>query len=91
MQLYAAKSHPQTFPGPTALYLTLRCYVTQGREDGFEPLTGLGVGLPLSRLMARHFGGELHLLSVESQGTDAVLFLPREVRPERLPAFDFHC
>jgi len=42
------------------------------------PLAGLGCGLPLSRLYARYFGGDLQLLSMESYGTDAYLHLPRE-------------
>jgi len=41
------------------------------------PLAGLGCGLPLSRLYARYFGGDLQLLSMEGHGTDAYLHLPR--------------
>jgi pyruvate dehydrogenase kinase 2/3/4 len=41
------------------------------------PLAGLGCGLPLSRLYARYFGGDLQLISMEGYGTDAYLHLPR--------------
>eukprot|EP00928_Gymnodinium_smaydae_P012587 TRINITY_DN14567_c0_g3_i1.p1 TRINITY_DN14567_c0_g3~~TRINITY_DN14567_c0_g3_i1.p1 ORF type:complete len:444 (+),score=89.89 TRINITY_DN14567_c0_g3_i1:40-1371(+) len=37
----------------------------------------LGVGLPLARLHARYYGGDLVLKSIEGFGTDAYLFLNR--------------
>eukprot|EP01062_Namystynia_karyoxenos_P022407 TRINITY_DN1858_c1_g1_i1.p1 TRINITY_DN1858_c1_g1~~TRINITY_DN1858_c1_g1_i1.p1 ORF type:complete len:616 (+),score=239.25 TRINITY_DN1858_c1_g1_i1:223-1848(+) len=42
-----------------------------------SPLAGFGYGLPISRLYARHFGGDLRLLSMEGYGTDAYLHLGR--------------
>ena len=48
------------------------------------PLAGYGVGLPLSRLYARYFGGDLQLLSMEGFGTDVFLHLNRLGAP--LPA-----
>eukprot|EP00927_Polykrikos_kofoidii_P031783 TRINITY_DN27250_c0_g1_i1.p1 TRINITY_DN27250_c0_g1~~TRINITY_DN27250_c0_g1_i1.p1 ORF type:complete len:235 (+),score=24.60 TRINITY_DN27250_c0_g1_i1:559-1263(+) len=36
-----------------------------------------GVGLPLARLIARYYGGELSLRPIEGFGTDAYLFLNR--------------
>lgn len=29
-----------------------------------EPMTGMGIGLPLSRLFVRHFGGDLRIISI---------------------------
>ncbi|EPS45056.1 hypothetical protein H072_957 [Dactylellina haptotyla CBS 200.50] len=52
-------------------------------EPGFEkndfqaPLAGFGYGLPISRLYARYFGGDLKLISMEGYGTDVYLHLNR--------------
>lgn len=39
------------------------------------PLAGYGYGLPLSRLYARYFHGDLILLSCEGFGTDSVIHM----------------
>lgn len=44
---------------------------------GDAPLAGLGYGLPISRLFARYFGGDLQIISMEGFGTDAYLHLKR--------------
>ncbi|KAI9833425.1 MAG: hypothetical protein M1826_007523 [Phylliscum demangeonii] len=41
------------------------------------PMAGFGYGLPISRLYARYFGGDLKLISMENYGTDAYLHLNR--------------
>lgn len=48
-----------------------------GDADGPAVLAGYGYGLPLSRLYARYFGGELQIISMEGYGTDAYLHLNR--------------
>ncbi|KAG0190930.1 hypothetical protein DFQ28_001231 [Apophysomyces sp. BC1034] len=41
------------------------------------PMAGFGYGLPIARLYARYFGGDLKLISMEGYGTDAYLHLNR--------------
>lgn len=45
--------------------------------DGPSVLAGYGYGLPISRLYARYFGGDLSIISMEGYGTDAYLHLNR--------------
>jgi hypothetical protein len=45
--------------------------------DGPSVLAGYGYGLPISRLYARYFGGDLAIISMEGYGTDAYLHLNR--------------
>ena len=49
----------------------------EGVADHRVPMAGYGYGLPLSRLYARYFGGDLRLISMEGFGTDAYLHLSR--------------
>lgn len=41
------------------------------------PLAGMGFGLPITRLYARYFGGDLTLMSMEGYGTDVYLHLSK--------------
>ena len=38
-------------------------------------MSGLGYGLPLSRLYCRYFYGDLQLISYDGIGTDAIIFI----------------
>lgn len=42
------------------------------------PLAGYGYGLPVSRLYARYFAGDLEIYSCDGYGTDAVVYLRAE-------------
>lgn len=61
------------------------------REDAVAPIAGYGYGLPLARLYARYFGGDVRLMSMDGFGTDAFVFLKAsgedalEVLPEYQP------
>lgn len=56
--------------------LNLSFYL-QDDTDGPAVLAGYGYGLPISRLYARYFGGDLQIISMEGYGTDAYLHLNR--------------
>jgi len=45
--------------------------------DGCSPLSGWGMGLPVSRLYAEYLGGKLELMNMPGIGVDAYLFLKR--------------
>ncbi|XP_061110585.1 pyruvate dehydrogenase kinase, isozyme 4 isoform X3 [Conger conger] len=54
------------------------------------PLAGFGYGLPISRLYAKYFQGDLQLYSMEGYGTAAVIYLKAlsSESVERLPVFN---
>jgi len=43
--------------------------------DRRVPLAGFGFGLPISRVMARYFSGDIDLNSIPGKGTDAYIYL----------------
>lgn len=47
-------------------------------DSAANMMSGYGIGLPLSRLFARHFGGDLQLSSWESEGTEVCLTLNKQ-------------
>lgn len=60
-----------------ALNMSLAVQTLQDDSDGPAVLAGYGYGLPISRLYARYFGGDLQIISMEGYGTDAYLHLNR--------------
>lgn len=63
----------------TYLYSTAKSPVMMDdiEQEGPVVLAGYGYGLPISRLYARYFGGDLQIISMEGYGTDAYLHLNR--------------
>eukprot|EP00249_Psilotum_nudum_P002525 c15609_g1_i1 orf=442-1548(-) len=63
----------------TYLYSTAESPLTDDRQLQEMPavMAGYGYGLPISRLYARYFGGDLQVMSMEGYGTDAYLHLHR--------------
>ncbi|KAI5572279.1 hypothetical protein POPTR_010G002000v4 [Populus trichocarpa] len=64
----------------TYLYSTARNPLDEDSDLGTGEaviMAGYGYGLPISRLYARYFGGDLQIISMEGYGTDAYLHLSR--------------
>lgn len=63
---------------------------TGGTTDTNTPMHGLGYGLPLSKLYAKYFGGDIEIASCDGHGTDAYIYLKAletDAR-ENLPIFN---
>lgn len=54
----------------------------------FLDQAGFGYGLPISRLYAQYFQGDLKLYSLEGYGTDAVIYI--KVWCNILPLYIYH-
>ncbi|KAK8853042.1 hypothetical protein IAR55_003743 [Kwoniella newhampshirensis] len=62
----------------TYLYTTMSDEGLEANIDASDfkaPMAGFGYGLPLSRLYARFFGGDLRLISMDGYGTDVYISL----------------
>jgi len=65
-------------------------YGTVGLADDVLPMHGLGYGLPLSRVYARYFKGDIVMASVDGHGTDTYVYLQRlsHMATESLPVYN---
>ncbi|MDK2971882.1 MAG: pyruvate dehydrogenase kinase 2/3/4 [Candidatus Sumerlaeota bacterium] len=61
--LYSTANIPMAMPG--------------GGGEEVVAMAGYGYGLPVTRLYARYFGGDVQVISMEGYGTDAYLYLNR--------------
>ncbi|KAE9455061.1 hypothetical protein C3L33_13065, partial [Rhododendron williamsianum] len=64
----------------TYLYSTAKNPLDEQSDLGtanVATMAGYGYGLPISRLYARYFGGDMQIISMEGYGTDAYLHLSR--------------
>lgn len=61
-----------------------------GTTSTSTPMHGLGYGLPLSRLYARYFGGDIKVASCDGYGTDTYIYLKtlESDARENLPIFN---
>jgi len=61
-----------------------------GISAGTLPMHGLGYGLPLSRLYARYFKGDIKISSVHGYGTDVYVYLQSlsHLAQENLPVYN---
>lgn len=55
---------------PISRGLALSYHFVFAAENPLPPLAGFGLGLPLSRVYARYFGGDVLLKSMEGFGMD---------------------
>ncbi|KAI5638111.1 mitochondrial branched-chain alpha-ketoacid dehydrogenase kinase domain-containing protein [Phthorimaea operculella] len=68
-------SHNVPLAGHVRLTLQVLIQPSKSGDSHNVPLAGYGYGLPISRLYARYFHGDLLLMSCEGYGTDAVIYL----------------
>lgn len=59
---------------PAEVFERLRPEISHDFGDDV-PLAGLGYGLPIARIFARYFGGDMSIVSMEGFGTDAYIYM----------------
>merc|ERR1719150_479028 len=66
------------------------CSHGAGLSSDNLPMHGLGYGLPLSRLYARYFKGDLQIASVHGHGTTVYVYLQRlsHLATENIPVYN---
>uniref|UniRef100_A0AC11CYL0 Pyruvate dehydrogenase kinase 4 n=2 Tax=Ovis TaxID=9935 RepID=A0AC11CYL0_SHEEP len=81
----ATVEHQENWPSLTPIEVT----VVLGKED-LTIKAGFGYGLPISRLYAKYFQGDLNLYSLPGYGTDAIIYLKAlsSESIEKLPVFN---
>ena len=76
---------------PTPAITSSAEYMPNGMNGmaGAAPLAGYGYGLPLSRLYARYFNGDLTMSSIDGFGTEVFIYLQalESEAKERLPLY----
>ncbi|KAG0257366.1 hypothetical protein BGZ95_005258 [Linnemannia exigua] len=70
-------NNPQSASSAADSLASMGNVVSEVKDYLDSPLHGSGHGLPLARLIARYFGGDLSLISMEGYGTDSYLSLYR--------------
>ncbi|XP_064146066.1 pyruvate dehydrogenase kinase, isozyme 4 isoform X2 [Loxodonta africana] len=81
----ATVEHQENWPSLTPIEVV----VVLGKED-LTIKAGFGYGLPISRLYAKYFQGDLNLYSLSGYGTDAIIYLKAlsSESIEKLPVFN---
>lgn len=64
---HATTEYPTFFAAPPEDYDKAQAHQAS-YQPVIDPLCGMGIGLPVSRLYARHFGGDLRMLSLQGYG-----------------------
>jgi len=72
------ETSPRKDPHPADSMAVMGGLASEAKDYLDLPLSGSGHGLPLARLIARYFGGDLSLISMEGYGTDSYLSLYRD-------------
>ncbi|KAF9976292.1 [Pyruvate dehydrogenase (acetyl-transferring)] kinase isozyme 4 [Actinomortierella ambigua] len=73
----ASASSSISTPQPADSMTVMGGLASEAKDYLELPLNGSGHGLPLARLIARYFGGDLSLIAMEGYGTDSYLSLYR--------------